>query len=1162
MNQRSLTESLEEVLAVFDGAEEPWTTPEVTDCLDISRRTAYNRLERLVEHGHLKTKKVGASARVWWRPQTSIEASDGKDTQVGQPDQVASWQQQFHSLVEATDEYAIFLLDPDGYIQTWNPGAARIKGYDAENILDEHFSIFYTEEDRASGVPAKNLRAAAHKGSIQDEGWRVRDDGSRFWANVTITAIHDDEGTLTGYAKVTRDMTDRREYEQQLREGKAFIESLLDTQQDILYAVDMNGQFLRWNDRFREVTGYGDAEIEEMQLVDIIADRATAETTDAISQVLDHGDSVTVELPLVTADGDEVLYEFTGGPITDETDEITGFTGIGRDISDRKAREHQLERQRDNLQAELNDIFTRIDEAFFALDTDWRITYVNDRAAELVELPVGELLQTCVWDVLPEVAERHLRESAEQAVDTQEPDEFEFYSESLDSWIEVRVYPSETGVSAYVRDITERKERERTLEEARRRYRTLVENFPNGAVTLVDENLCYRMVGGSPLEAADATVEQLEESPLRDILPPEVANVLVPRYEAALDGDPSSFESDIGDRCYHFHILPVRDDDGNVFAAMGMSQDVTERVRREEEFKDRVRQQDVVADLGQRALEEPDLEALLADAAELVAETLDTDYCKVLDLDADAEELLLRQGVGWNDDIVGEVMVSAIEDDSQAAYTLATEEPVLVGDLTTESRFSGPALLRNHDVRSGISTIIGPVDDPWGILGTHDSECREFSTHDATFVQAVANILAAAIDRHQHEQKLLHQREELVALNSLNTVVRDITNAVIDQSTRDEIEETVCERLVATDSYLFAWTGDVDANSQTVITRAEAGVEGYLEDITISVDPTDERSEGATGRALRTGEVQVTYDLQDDPRYDPWRDSVEEYNFRSSAAVPIVHENAIYGVLNIYAERPNAFTGQERSMLTQLGEVIGHAIGAAEQKQALMSDELVELEFKIEDVFEAFDVPVTTDGTITLDHTVAVGDERFLVYGTATPDALETIRSLVETVPHWERVTIRSEGDPTHFELQLTDPPVLSVVASHGGYVDDAVITDGDYRMTIHLAPTVEVRRVIETVKEAYSGAEMVRRQQITQVNDDPRPLNRQLIENLTDRQRSALEAAYHAGFFEWPRDASGEDVAESLGVTSPTFHQHLRKAERKMFEAVFSTPLQNTQTD
>src|SRR6056297_1628129 len=132
----------------------------------------------------------------------------------------------------------------------------------------------------------------------------------------------------------------------------------------------------------------------------------------------------------------------------------------------------------------------------------------------------------------------------------------------------------------------------------------------------------------------------------------------------------------------------------------------------------RIRQQEVVAELGQQALETDGLDQLMHDAAAAVAETLDVEYAKVLELLPGGDEVFLRQGVGWRDGVVGNARVPT-HLDSQAGYTLNSEEPIIVVDLNTTERFSGPELLTSHDVVSGISVIIGSVEDPWGILGVH-----------------------------------------------------------------------------------------------------------------------------------------------------------------------------------------------------------------------------------------------------------------------------------------------------------------------------------------------------------------------------------------------------------------------------------------------------------
>src|SRR4029078_9308416 len=119
-------------------------------------------------------------------------------------------------LVESVQDYAIFALDPDGYILSWNPGAQRFKGYTADEVIGKHFSIFYPRDRFEEGFPQYELREAARVGRFEDEGWRVRKDGSLFWANVVITALHDPSGNLVGFAKVTRDLTERRRSEEAL----------------------------------------------------------------------------------------------------------------------------------------------------------------------------------------------------------------------------------------------------------------------------------------------------------------------------------------------------------------------------------------------------------------------------------------------------------------------------------------------------------------------------------------------------------------------------------------------------------------------------------------------------------------------------------------------------------------------------------------------------------------------------------------------------------------------------------------------------------------------------------------------------------------------------------------------------------------------------------
>ncbi|WP_339102655.1 ATP-binding protein [Haloterrigena salinisoli] len=171
------------------------------------------------------------------------------------------------------------------------------------------------------------------------------------------------------------------------------------------------------------------------------------------------------------------------------------------------------------------------------------------------------------------------------------------------------------------------------------------------------------------------------------------------------------------------------------------------------ELRRRVRQQEVVAELGQRALETDDLDRLLHEAVVAVSDVLETEYVELLELLPEGDELFLRDGVGWREGLVGSATVPA-DPDSQAGVTLLTEAPIVVDDIRTEERLSEPALLADHGVASGVSVIVGSVDDPWGVLGTYATERREFTDRDATFLRSVANVLASALENERTRREL------------------------------------------------------------------------------------------------------------------------------------------------------------------------------------------------------------------------------------------------------------------------------------------------------------------------------------------------------------------------------------------------------------------------
>lgn len=463
----------------------------------------------------------------------------------------------------------------------------------------------------------------------------------------------------------------------------------------------------------------------------------------------------------------------------------------------------------------------------------------------------------------------------------------------------------------------------------------------------------------------------------------------------------------------------------------------------------------------------------------------------------------------------------------------------------TKARKEFTRLIEDPEYRASAECRIRDADGEWVVLHARG---RNLLADER--IEGIVVYTHEISELKEYERRLEEQRERLAALNQLNGVVQSVTEAVLEQSTREEIEHVACERLASSSSYAFTWICERDSDAETVSVRAKTATDGYLESITVGADPNEERQMGPTDRAFRTGEIQTTLDVHSDPRYEQWRDAAAEYGFQSAAAVPIRHQGTISGVLNVYADRADAFRGEERIVIDHLGEILGHAIVAAQRKQALMSDSAVELEVAVPDIFD-WEGPLA-DATIRIERAVPVSGDEFLLYGTTTENVVEEMYDLSKTRQNWRGLTEISETpDGVRFELHVTERPMLSVVASVGGSVEEAIVEQGDYRVTVHLPQGTDVQGVLEAIQAAYPEADALARRQVTRSNDPARRLTRAWMDDLTDRQRTALEAAYFSGVFEWPRDSSGEEVADSLGVSSPTFHQHVRAAERKIFGAL-----------
>ena len=257
----------------------------------------------------------------------------------------------FELLVQSIVDYAIYMLDVDGHVTSWNAGAERIKGFQTDEVVGKHFSAFYTEEDRKAGLPQKVLETARRKGKFAGEGWRIRKDGSRFWASVVIDAIKDDDGKLVGFAKITRDMTEQREAPNALIEAERRFRILVQGVTDYaIYMLDPDGHVTNWNAGAERIKGYSPDQIvgEHFSRFYTTEDFDAGVPKRALETARETG-KYEAEGWRVRKDGTRFWASVVIDAIHGDDGKLIGFAKITRDMTEKRETQLRLEESREHL---------------------------------------------------------------------------------------------------------------------------------------------------------------------------------------------------------------------------------------------------------------------------------------------------------------------------------------------------------------------------------------------------------------------------------------------------------------------------------------------------------------------------------------------------------------------------------------------------------------------------------------------------------------------------------------------------------------------------------------------------------------------------------------------------------------------------------------------
>jgi PAS domain S-box-containing protein len=411
------------------------------------------------------------------------------------------------AIVDSSED-AIFGRDLDGAILTWNPGAERLFGYSAQEIVGQSSSILQPP-DRTGDEFDILKRIGGGEAIKHYETELVRKDGQRIHVSLSVSPIWNAEVHVAGACTIARDVTERKLAEEVLHKQRQWLEVTLQSIGDAVLATDADGRVTFLNPVAAALTGWTQAQALGQQAGDVlrtINEQTREKAEDIIGRVLGEGCVISManHTALVARDGREIPIEDSAAPIRDGAGHVLGVVLVFHDVTE-KRRAHR----------ELQNVLNSINDGLLVLDRNWRYTYFSEQGARMIGMRREDLIGGCVWELFPHAKGTEFYKGYHRAVDTGQPVTFqEYYPEPLNKWFECHCYPSEAGLSVYFQDITERRRAEEALRESESRLRTLSDNLPEGAI--------YRYrhdVHGEPhVDVISAGIERLTGVPAAEFL--------------------------------------------------------------------------------------------------------------------------------------------------------------------------------------------------------------------------------------------------------------------------------------------------------------------------------------------------------------------------------------------------------------------------------------------------------------------------------------------------------------------------------------------------------------------------------------------------------------------------------------------------------------------
>jgi predicted DNA binding protein len=409
-------------------------------------------------------------------------------------------------------------------------------------------------------------------------------------------------------------------------------------------------------------------------------------------------------------------------------------------------------------------------------------------------------------------------------------------------------------------------------------------------------------------------------------------------------------------------------------------------------------------------------------------------------------------------------------------------------------------------------------------------------------------------EQKEDEQTMAALQGDLDRLTIINELISDILAELVDASSREEIAETICDRLGETDIYEFAWLGERKLGGEDIVVRAGSGSTGRtLTQIETSLEGGSTLPEQ---RVVETGTPALVQPLGEDRSVpEPVRRAAFADGLQSLLAIPLTYGSSVHGVVGIYSADQGAFSERARASFVTLGEMAGFAINASRNRSLLLSDSIVELTIEITDP-EAplFGVAAGRDATLSVEGVVPQGDDKVISYLLVEETDPATV---ADALASRDRVrdarVIGDHGESGSIEVTLGVETPLGHLSAQGVTITAAEFGDTSGRVVVELPPEENVRRLAEAVTREFDAEVVAKRERDRSIRTTEE-FRDELGERLTDRQENALRTAFFADYFESPRGSTAEEVAGALDITGPTLLHHLRAGQRKLLSEFFET--------